>query len=51
MNKSLPIDSRKTLLVPQGEFELACNPPDDNLQAWDSADEFLLSHINDLQVL
>jgi 23S rRNA (guanine1835-N2)-methyltransferase len=51
MNKPLPIVSRKTLLVPQGEFELACNPPDDNLQAWDSADEFLLSHIDGLQVL
>jgi 23S rRNA (guanine1835-N2)-methyltransferase len=51
MNKPLPVVSRKTLLVPQGEFELACNPPDDNLQAWDSADEFLLSHIDDLQVL
>jgi len=51
MNKPLPLVSRKMLLVPQGEFELACNPPDDNLQAWDSADEFLLSHIDELQVL
>ncbi len=37
------------MLVPQGEFELGCNPPDDNRQAWDSADEFLLNHIDDLQ--
>ena len=51
MNKALLIDSRKTLLVPQGEFELTRNPADDNLQAWDAADEFLLNHIDDLQVL
>jgi 23S rRNA (guanine1835-N2)-methyltransferase len=51
MNKALLIDSRKTLLAPQGEFELARNPADDNLQAWDAADEFLLNHIDDLQVL
>lgn len=51
MNTVLLVDSQKTLLVPQGEFELTRNPPDDNLQAWDSADEFLLNHINDLQVL
>ena len=51
MNKALLIDSHKTLLAPQGEFELARNPADDNLQAWDAADEFLLKHIDDLQVL
>jgi len=51
MNKALLIDSRKSLLAPQGEFELARNPADDNLQAWDAADEFLLNHIDDLQIL
>jgi 16S rRNA (guanine1207-N2)-methyltransferase len=51
MSKVLLEDRQKTLLVPQGEFELARNPADDNLQAWDSADEFLLNHIDDLQVL
>lgn len=51
MSRPLPTDNRKTLLVPQGEFELSCNPPDDNRQAWDAADEFLLSYIDDLQIL
>jgi len=51
MNNVLLTDNRKTLLVPQGEFELARNPADVNLQAWDSADEFLLNHIADLQLL
>ena len=51
MNKALPLDRHKTLLVPQGEFELQRNPRDDNLQAWDAADEFLLNHLADIQVL
>ncbi len=51
MNEALPLDRRKTLLVPQGEFELQRNPRDDNLQAWDAADEFLLNHLADIQVL
>ena len=51
MNRPLPIVERKMLSVPQGEFELTRNPPDDNLQAWDSADEFLLNHMDDLQIL
>jgi 16S rRNA (guanine1207-N2)-methyltransferase len=51
MSEAQLIDSQKTMLVPQGELELDRNPVDNNLQAWDSADEFLLNHINDLQVL
>ena len=51
MNKPLLVDDHSTLLVPQGEFELARNPADDNLQAWDAADEFLLNHLDDLQIL
>jgi 16S rRNA (guanine1207-N2)-methyltransferase len=51
MSNALLIDSQKTLLVPQGEFELARNPADVNLQAWDSADELLLNHVDDLQLL
>ena len=51
MNKALPLDRHKTLLLPQGEFELQRNPRDDNLQAWDAADEFLLNHLADIQVL
>jgi 16S rRNA (guanine1207-N2)-methyltransferase len=51
MNKPLPVDRHKTLLLPQGEFELQRNPRDDNLQAWDAADEFLLNHLADIQVL
>ena len=51
MNKTLLSDNQKTLLVPQGEFELVRNPADDHLQAWDSADELLLNHVDDVQVL
>ena len=51
MNKALPLDRHKTLLLPQGEFELQRNPRDDNLQAWDAADEFLLNYLADIQVL
>ncbi|MDH3390123.1 MAG: 50S rRNA methyltransferase, partial [Gammaproteobacteria bacterium] len=51
MNEPLAIDHHKALLVPQGEFELQRNPRDETLQAWDAADEFLLSYIHDIQVL
>ena len=51
MNKALLIDDRKTLLLPQGEFELVRNPADDRLQAWDAADEFLLNHLHEIQLL
>jgi 16S rRNA (guanine1207-N2)-methyltransferase len=51
MSKPLPIDNPRLMLVPQGEFELARNPPDANLQAWDAADEFLLGYIDELQLL
>ena len=37
--------------VPQGEFELERNPRDANLLAWNAADEFLLTRIDELQVL
>ncbi len=37
--------------VPQGEFKLLRNPHNDNLQAWDAADEFLLNHLNENQML
>ena len=51
MNKPLPAETPRTLLVPQGEFELHRNPRDDSLQAWDAADEFLLNHLDEIQVL
>ncbi|MCP4983483.1 MAG: methyltransferase [Gammaproteobacteria bacterium] len=41
----------RTLLVPQGEFELSRIPDVELLQAWDAADEFILNHIDDIQVL
>ena len=41
----------RMLQLPQGEFELERNPPDPRLQAWDAADEFLLNHLHDLQLL
>ena len=51
MSKPLIVETGKTLLVPQGEFELQRNPRDDSLQAWDAADEFLLNHLDGIQVL
>lgn len=51
MSKPLPVETNRTLQVPQGEFELQRNPCDDSLQAWDAADEFLLNHLHDIQVL
>ncbi|MDH3219528.1 MAG: methyltransferase [Gammaproteobacteria bacterium] len=51
MNKPLTVHRHETLLVPQGEFELQRNPRDENLQAWDAADEFLLNYVHDIQVL
>ena len=40
-----------TLLVPQGEFVLQREPPDERLQAWDAADEYLLGYLDECQVL
>jgi 16S rRNA (guanine1207-N2)-methyltransferase len=39
----------ETLVVPQGEFELARFPvrKNDRLRAWDAADEYLLQHVAD----
>ena len=51
MNRVLAVTEPGLLQVPQGEFELSRNPPDPRLQAWDAADEFLLTHIDELQVL
>jgi len=51
VNKPLTVHRHETLLVPQGEFELQRNPRDENLQAWDAADEFLLNYVHDIQVL
>jgi 16S rRNA (guanine1207-N2)-methyltransferase len=51
MSNPLPVETRNTLLVPQGEFVLQRNPRNDRLQAWDAADEFLLNHLDELQLL
>jgi len=51
MNGLASNDSRKSMLVPQGEFSLKRNPDDDSLQAWDAADEFLLKHIDETRPL
>lgn len=51
MNRPQPIDRRRLMLVPQGEFELERRPRNDPLQAWDAADEFLLGYVDDLQLL
>ncbi len=39
------------MLVPQGKFELQRNPRNDNLPAWEAADEFLLKHVDETQIL
>jgi 23S rRNA (guanine1835-N2)-methyltransferase len=42
---------RKTLVMPQGEFELRRNPDDARMQAWDAADEMLLNHLHEEKCL
>ena len=51
MNTTELIDVQKTLLLPQGEFELQRRPADRRLQAWDAADELLLNHVHDARFL
>jgi 23S rRNA (guanine1835-N2)-methyltransferase len=51
MNNPLALDRNRTMSVPQGEFELERMPRVDQLQAWDAADEFLLNHLHDIQLL
>jgi len=45
------VNTNKLMTVPQGEFELERNPPDELLRAWDAADEYLLQQVDDLKVL
>ena len=51
MNKPLIPDLPNNFQTSQGEFELERCPQNDQLQAWDAADEFLLSYLDELQVL
>ena len=44
-------DPSKTVSLPQGEFVLRRYPDDENLQAWDAADEFLLKQVHDNKIL
>jgi len=44
-------DPSKTVSLPQGEFILRRYPDDENLQAWDAADEFLLKQVHDSKIL
>jgi 23S rRNA (guanine1835-N2)-methyltransferase len=44
-------DPNKTVSLPQGEFVLRRYPDDENLQAWDAADEFLLKQVHDSKIL
>jgi 16S rRNA (guanine1207-N2)-methyltransferase len=44
-------DPSKTVSLPQGEFILRRYPDDENLQAWDAADEFLLKQVHDNKIL
>ena len=39
------------LVLPQGEFELQRRPADAHLQAWDAADEMLLNHVHEAQII
>lgn len=47
----IPTDANKLMIVPQGEFELRRNPPNELLRAWDAADEYLLQQVDDLKPL
>ncbi len=51
MNLQQLAEPPKTLLVPQGEFELQRKPRDPRLQAWDAADEFLLQYVDETRLL
>ncbi|MFA9418935.1 MAG: methyltransferase [Gammaproteobacteria bacterium] len=48
-SKITPIN--KPMSVPQGDFALERNPPDEFLQAWDAADEYLLRRVDELGIL
>jgi 23S rRNA (guanine1835-N2)-methyltransferase len=50
-NKQPSSKSLTGLSVSQGEFELNRKPLDEKLQAWDSADEYLLKHIDEQNLL
>jgi len=45
------VSSNKLMTVPQGEFQLERNPPNELLRAWDAADEYLLQQVDDLKIL
>ena len=47
----IPTDANKLMSVPQGEFELRRNPPNQLLRGWDAADEYLLQQVDDLKPL
>ncbi len=51
MTDSPLINERNLLVVPQGEFSLQRNPRNEQLQAWDAADEFLLNHVDETRLL
>jgi 16S rRNA (guanine1207-N2)-methyltransferase len=51
MTAVLSDDPSKTVSLPQGEFILRRYPDDENLQAWDAADEFLLKQVHDSKIL
>jgi 23S rRNA (guanine1835-N2)-methyltransferase len=50
-NKQPSSKSLTGLSVSQGEFELNRKPLDEKLQAWESADEYLLKHIDEQNLL
>lgn len=46
-----PTKANTRLSVPQGSFELVRNPVSEKLQAWEAADEYLLKHIDEKNML
>jgi 23S rRNA (guanine1835-N2)-methyltransferase len=46
-----PVIANNLMSVPQGEFVLERNPPNEYLRAWNAADEYLLQQVNELRVL
>ena len=51
MSSTVIDEGTRLMTVPQGEYQLQRRPVDENLQAWDAADEMLLNHVDAGQVL
>ena len=46
-----PVSTNQLMTVPQGKYRLERNPPNQFLRAWDAADEYMLSQLDEMKVL